>query len=108
MPQLLPEFWAFTPLRTTSIWGMYGKHLVDTRMPGSQPASQHAGCTAQVRTVFNVAIGSDTPDIQRTAKSALLQMMNTVVKRVTQQPLATSVSPSKPLIDPRPSSPDDS
>ena len=66
-------------------------------MPASK---QHGGCAAQVRTVFNVAIGSDTPDIQRTAKSALLQMMNTVVKRVTQQPLATSVTPSRLVIDP--------
>ena len=36
-----------------------------------------------VRTVFNVAIGSDSADIQQTARSALLQMLNTVVKRVT-------------------------
>lgn len=36
-----------------------------------------------VRTVFNVAIGSDSTEIQRTARSALLQMLNTVVKRVT-------------------------
>lgn len=40
-----------------------------------------------VRTVFNVAIGSDSPDVQRTARNALLQMLNTVVKRVMQAPL---------------------
>lgn len=36
-----------------------------------------------VRTVFNVAIGSESAEIQRTARSALLQMLNTIVKRVT-------------------------
>lgn len=37
-----------------------------------------------VRTVFNVAINSDSELIQRTAVNALLQMLNTVLKRVTQ------------------------
>ena len=36
-----------------------------------------------VRTVFNIAIGADSADLQRTARSALLQMLNTVVKRIT-------------------------
>lgn len=40
-----------------------------------------------VRTVFNVAIGSDSPDVQRTARNALLQMLNTVIKRVMQAQL---------------------
>jgi hypothetical protein len=38
-----------------------------------------------VRTVFNLAIGAGGPDIQSTAQSALLQMLNTVLKRVGQQ-----------------------
>ena len=37
-----------------------------------------------VRTVFNVAINSDSELIKRTAINALLQMLNTVLKRVTQ------------------------
>ncbi|DBA73285.1 hypothetical protein WJX77_003623 [Trebouxia sp. C0004] len=41
-----------------------------------------------VRTVFNVAIGSESVEIQRTARSALLQMLNTVVKRVTSYSLS--------------------
>lgn len=40
-----------------------------------------------VRTVFNVAIGSESVEIQRTARSALLQMLNTIVKRVTSYSL---------------------
>ena len=36
-----------------------------------------------VRTVFNIAIGADSADLQRTARSALLQMLNTIVKRIT-------------------------
>jgi hypothetical protein len=36
-----------------------------------------------VRTVFNIAIGADSADLQRTARSALLQMLNTIVKRVS-------------------------
>jgi len=35
-----------------------------------------------VRSVFNLAIGADSADLQRTARSALLQMLNTVVKRI--------------------------
>ena len=34
--------------------------------------------------MFNIAIGADAPDIQRTARSALLQMLNTIVKRIAQ------------------------
>ncbi len=33
--------------------------------------------------MFNIAIGADSADLQRTARSALLQMLNTVVKRIT-------------------------
>ncbi len=35
--------------------------------------------------MFNVSIGSESPDIQTTARSALLQMLNTILKRVGQQ-----------------------
>ncbi|KAK9804748.1 hypothetical protein WJX72_003264 [[Myrmecia] bisecta] len=49
----------------------------------------HGDCLMQaVRTVFNVAIGSDSADIQRTARNALLQMLNTIVKHITQYPLS--------------------
>ena len=50
------------------------------------------GCCSwqAVRSVFNIAIGADSADLQRTARSALLQMLNTIVKRVTQ---AAAVSP---------------
>ena len=34
--------------------------------------------------MFNIAIGADAADIQRTARSALLQMLNTIVKRIAQ------------------------
>ena len=40
-----------------------------------------------VRTAFNVAIGTESEEIKRTAKNALLQMLNTIVRRVTQVPL---------------------
>mmetsp|Transcript_13201 Transcript_13201/g.37209 ORF Transcript_13201/g.37209 Transcript_13201/m.37209 type:complete len:2067 (+) Transcript_13201:204-6404(+) len=44
----------------------------------------HGDCLLQaVRTVFNLTIGSENLDIQRTAKNSLLQMLNTIVKRVT-------------------------
>ena len=46
-----------------------------------------------VRTAFNVAIGTESEEIKRTAKNALLQMLNTIVKRVTQYPLVTSPTP---------------
>ena len=42
-----------------------------------------------MRTVFNMAISSDSPDIQRTARNALLQMLNTIVKNVTQFPVVS-------------------
>lgn len=42
-----------------------------------------------VRCVFNIALGSSSADIQRTARSALLQMLNTVVKRVTSYSLVS-------------------
>lgn len=38
-----------------------------------------------VRTVFNIAVGGASEEIKSTAKSALLQMLNTIVKRVAQQ-----------------------
>lgn len=48
----------------------------------------HGDCLMQaVRAVFNLAIGSSDPGIQATAKSALLQMLNTVLKRVDHQVL---------------------
>ena len=40
-----------------------------------------------MRTSFNIAIGADGPDTQRTARSALLQMLNTTFKRVTLLPM---------------------
>ena len=58
----------------------------------------HGDCLMQaVRTAFNIAIGSDVPDTQRTARGALLQMLNTTLKRVTLYPL---VSPSLPVWPP--------
>ena len=48
--------------------------------------------------MFNIAIGADSGDLQRTARSALLQMLNTVVKRIAQQ--ATFVRPFSPLHPP--------
>jgi len=46
----------------------------------------HGDCLMQaVRTVFNIAIGAESADIKNTARSALLQMVNTVLKRVGQQ-----------------------
>lgn len=44
-----------------------------------------------VRTVFNIAVGGAAEDIKSTAKSALLQMLNTIVKRVSQQIMVSSV-----------------
>ena len=41
--------------------------------------------------MFNMAISSDSPDIQRTARNALLQMLNTIVKNVTQFPVVRSL-----------------
>ncbi len=37
-----------------------------------------------------MAISSDSPDIQRTARNALLQMLNTIVKNVTQFPVVST------------------
>ena len=42
-----------------------------------------------VRTAFNVAIGADSDQIKRTARNALLQMLNTIVKRVSLFPLVS-------------------
>ncbi|KAG1671977.1 hypothetical protein FOA52_013349 [Chlamydomonas sp. UWO 241] len=44
----------------------------------------HGDCLmAAVRTVFNLALGADAEIIKRTAGGALLQILNTVVKRIT-------------------------
>lgn len=48
-------------------------------------------CMQIVRTAFNVAIGAESEEIKRTAKNALLQMLNTIVKRVTQYPLVSRI-----------------
>jgi hypothetical protein len=46
-----------------------------------------------VRAVFNLALGADNPVNKRTASNALLQMLNTICKRVTQiQPRLTGGS----------------
>lgn len=45
-----------------------------------------------VRTVFNIAIGADSADLQRTARSALLQMLNTVVKRIAMATVVRAAS----------------
>ncbi|KAJ9527457.1 hypothetical protein QJQ45_025726 [Haematococcus lacustris] len=49
-----------------------------------------------VRTVFNLALGSEDDNIRRTACNALLQMLNTVAKRVTAyQVHSVSTTPSR-------------
>lgn len=58
---------------------------------GPVAEGSHALPEQAVRTVFNIAIGADTADIQRTARSALLQMLNTIMKRIAQ---LTIVSPA--------------
>ncbi|KAL4515001.1 hypothetical protein Ndes2526B_g03682 [Nannochloris sp. 'desiccata'] len=45
------------------------------------------------RTVFNIAVGGAAEDIKSTAKSALLQMLNTIVKRVSQQIMTPGGTP---------------
>eukprot|EP00879_Flechtneria_rotunda_P005150 GHRR01005432.1.p1 GENE.GHRR01005432.1~~GHRR01005432.1.p1 ORF type:complete len:1373 (+),score=543.66 GHRR01005432.1:373-4491(+) len=54
----------------------------------------HGECLlAAVRAVFNLALGSENPINKRTACNALLQMLNTICKRVTQiQPRLTGDS----------------
>eukprot|EP00798_Chlamydomonas_sp_ICE-L_P008680 gene8680-34127_t len=49
-----------------------------------------------VRTVFNLALGSEDENIKRTAANALLQMLNTIVKRVTAFHLHPHSAPSTP------------
>ena len=44
-----------------------------------------------IRTVFNVAVGAHAGDMQRTARNALLQILNTVLKHVTLYPLVRSL-----------------
>lgn len=57
----------------------------------------HGDCLlAAIRTVFNLALGSEDQNIKRTACNALLQMLNTVMKRVTMyQPRITSSNSSR-------------
>ena len=51
-----------------------------------------------MRSVFNIAIGADSADLQRTARSALLQMLNTVVKRIAMATVVRASSlPAIPL-----------
>ena len=46
----------------------------------------HGDCLmASVRAVFNVALSGSTEQLKATARSALLQMVNTIVKRVAHQ-----------------------
>lgn len=54
----------------------------------------HGECLlSAVRAVFNLALGADNPINKRTASNALLQMLNTICKRVTQiQPRLTGGS----------------
>ena len=44
-----------------------------------------------VRTVFNIAVGASGEDIKNTARSALLQMLNTIVRRAAQQIIVSDV-----------------
>ena len=55
------------------------------------PPINHTHCfvTQAIRTVFNVAVGADAGDMQRTARNALLQILNTVLKHVTLYPLVS-------------------
>lgn len=52
-----------------------------------------------VRTVFNLALGSEDENIKRTACNALLQMLNTVAKRVTVYHHSMSTTPSRRVSD---------
>jgi hypothetical protein len=54
----------------------------------------HGECLlSAVRAVFNLALGAENPVNKRTASNALLQMLNTICKRVTQiQPRITGGS----------------
>ena len=46
----------------------------------------HGDCLMlAVRTAFNIAVNGSTKDVQNAAASALLQMMNTILKRVAHQ-----------------------
>jgi hypothetical protein len=47
-----------------------------------------------VRAVFNLALGSDSEDIKRTACNALLQILNTVSKRVTSFSYSACATPA--------------
>jgi brefeldin A-inhibited guanine nucleotide-exchange protein len=63
----------------------------------------HGDCLMQaVRCVFNVAVSGATPDARATARSALLQMLNTVLRRVAQQVVSarprSSTSGSSPAV----------
>lgn len=58
----------------------------------------HGDCLMMaVRAVFNVAVSGSTEQLKSTARSALLQMMNTIVKRVAHQ-IIVSLVPSLRLM----------
>ena len=56
------------------------------------PLAQFLMRMQAVRAVFNIEIGADSADLQRTARSALLQMLNTVVKRITMATVVSAAS----------------
>jgi hypothetical protein len=66
---------------------------VPTTNPDQRPFAppplnrRHCSVKQAIRTVFNVAVGADAGDMQRTARNALLQILNTVLKHVTLYPL---------------------
>ena len=63
------------------------------RAPESSRYNLNCHIWAQaVRTVFNIAIGADSADLQRTARSALLQMLNTVVKRIAMATVVCAIA----------------
>ncbi|KAI8114546.1 hypothetical protein M9434_002668 [Picochlorum sp. BPE23] len=56
----------------------------------------HGDCLMlAVRTAFNIAINGATKDVQNAAASALLQMLNTLLKRVANQVITPSGTPIK-------------
>jgi hypothetical protein len=63
------------------------------------PPLKHRHCSVKqaIRTVFNVAVGADAGDMQRTARNALLQILNTVLKHVTLYPLVRSLVGHMPM-----------
>eukprot|EP00889_Picochlorum_renovo_P005376 jgi/Picre1/32406/NNA_007752.t1 len=58
----------------------------------------HGDCLMlAVRTAFNIAINGATKDVQNAAASALLQMLNTLLKRVANQVITPYGTPMKSL-----------